>query len=530
MKKNLPVTGKERTYSSKINILSTTDLKGIIKDVNADFVEISGYTEAELLNKNHNILRHPDMPPAAFQNLWDALKAGRPWMGLVKNRCKNGDHYWVNAYVTPILKDGRVVEYQSVRTKPSRDLVARADTIYGRVMAGKLPLALRFPFPGMRVRLLAATLVTAMAGIVLGISMGGAWMQVLVPLAGFGLLAGGWCWATLAPLARLRQQARAVVHNPLCQYVYTGRMDEYGEIDFALRMLSAETGAAVGRVAEAAKRLAEQTREMSASVEKSRMSIMTQQSETEQVATAVNQMSASVQEVARNARHTAELAEHADEGAASGRRVVVETGDAIRHLSSEVDRATQVIHELQVRSNEINTVVEVIRGIAEQTNLLALNAAIEAARAGEGGRGFAVVADEVRSLASRTQNSTKEIQSMIEKLQAGAESSVQVMGDSRRQAEQCVVQAGEAGGSLEAITRSVGAISEMSVQIAAAVDQQSAVSEQINRSVTSIRHSSEDNAEAILRIEQSATALAELAHNLELLAVQFWDRIHYKTS
>ncbi|MCG5514027.1 PAS domain-containing methyl-accepting chemotaxis protein [Ectothiorhodospira shaposhnikovii] len=526
MKKNLPVTGREKTFSSQVNILSTTDLKGIITDVNGDFIEISGYTEAELLNKNHNILRHPDMPPAAFQNLWDSLKAGRSWMGVVKNRCKNGDHYWVNAYVTPIRKDGRVVEYQSVRTRPDRALVERAEAVYAQVMAGRLPRALRWPLPGVRVRLPMLILAAAAVGGVMGLFAGGSAAQVLAPTAGFGVLAGTWAWFGVSPLARLQQRARVVVHNPLCQFVYTGRTDEYGEIDFALRMLAAETGAAVGRVAEAAKRLSEQTREMVTSVEHSRKSIMAQQAETEQVATAVNQMSASVQEVASSARHTAQSAEHADEGAVSGRRLVVETGAAIGHLSREVDRATQVIHDLQTRSNEISKVVEVIQGIAEQTNLLALNAAIEAARAGEEGRGFAVVADEVRSLASRTQKSTQEIQDMIEKLQAGAESSVQVMGQSREQAERCVIQAEEAAESLEAITRSVGAITEMSIQIATAVDQQSAVSEDINRSVTNIRHSAEENADAILKIEQAAGELADLSRHLELLAMQFWDRIH----
>ncbi|SEQ05971.1 aerotaxis receptor [Ectothiorhodospira magna] len=526
MKKNLPVTGKEKTFSSQVNILSTTDLKGIITDVNDDFIEISGYTEAELLNKNHNILRHPDMPPAAFQNLWDSLKAGKSWMGLVKNRCKNGDHYWVNAYVTPIQREGKVVEYQSVRTRPSRELINRAETLYAKVMAGNLPLALKLPLPGVRERLLILIIGAGLTGMGLGFWLGGSGWQVALPGLGFILLASAWTWFSLAPLIRLRNRTRKVVHNPLCQFVYTGRTDEYGEIDFALRMLSAETGAAVGRVAEAAKRLAGQIQEMVASVEKSRREILAQQAETEQVATAVNQMSASVHEVALSAGHTATAAEHADNGASAGRQVVVDTGKAIGHLAREVDQATQLIHELQTHSDEISTVVEVIQGIAEQTNLLALNAAIEAARAGEEGRGFAVVADEVRNLASRTQKSTREIQAMIEKLQAGAQSSVQVMGQSREQAERCVTQAEEAAESLESITRSVGAITEMSIQIATAVNQQSTVSEDINRSVTQIRHSSEDNADAILKIEQAAGELAKLSQHLELLAQQFWDRIH----
>ncbi|MCG5514586.1 MULTISPECIES: PAS domain-containing methyl-accepting chemotaxis protein [unclassified Ectothiorhodospira] len=526
MKKNLPVTGREKTFSANVNILSTTDAKGTITDVNDDFVDISGFSADELLRQNHNIVRHPDMPPAAFQNLWDTIKGGQSWMGLVKNRCKNGDHYWVSAYVTPIHHNGRITEYQSVRTRPPRECVERADRLYAQVMAGQTLWVLRWPMPGLRMRLLGAVGLAGMLGWLGGILMGAPAIQTLVPVLLFVALAAGWAGWVTRPLARLQAQARSVVRNPLCQYVYTGRVDEVGEIQFAMRMLATETGAAVGRVAEAARRLSRQIKDMVGVIEQTRQEILREQAETDQVATAVNEMAASVQEVARNAQHTARSAEEADTSADSGRRVVVSTGEAIGHLSDEVERATQAIHELEQRTEEISTVVEVIQGIAEQTNLLALNAAIEAARAGEEGRGFAVVADEVRSLAARTQNATQEIQSMIERLQAGAQSSVQVMGQSQEQAGRSVRQADEAAQSLEEIARSVSSITEMSVQIATAVDEQSAVSEEINRSITNIRHSADGNAEAIVNIEQAAEELTQLSEHLEVLAGQFWDRIH----
>ena len=137
MKKNLPVTGVEEDYPESINILSTTDPKGMIRYVNDDFIKLSGFNEDELLNHNHNIVRHPDMPPAAFADLWDNIKQEQPWMGIVKNRCKNGNHYWVNAYVSPIIRDGKIVEYQSVRRKPSREQINRADALYGQLNEGQ---------------------------------------------------------------------------------------------------------------------------------------------------------------------------------------------------------------------------------------------------------------------------------------------------------------------------------------------------------------------------------------------------------
>ena len=121
MKKNYPVTEIERSVATDQIIISSTDTKGAIRSVNADFIDISGFTEEELIGKNHNIVRHPDMPPGAFENLWKTLKQGRPWMGIVKNRCKNGDYYWVDAYVTPMLEKGTIVGYESTRVRASAE-------------------------------------------------------------------------------------------------------------------------------------------------------------------------------------------------------------------------------------------------------------------------------------------------------------------------------------------------------------------------------------------------------------------------
>jgi aerotaxis receptor len=143
MKKNLPITGVEKTFSEDANILSTTDLKGSITYINKDFIDISGFEADELVGFNHNIVRHPEMPPAAFQNLWDTVKEGRSWMGIVKNRCKNGDHYWVDAYVTPIRENGQTVEYQSVRSLAKEEYRARADKLYQQLNQGKVPSTIK---------------------------------------------------------------------------------------------------------------------------------------------------------------------------------------------------------------------------------------------------------------------------------------------------------------------------------------------------------------------------------------------------
>ncbi|MHB1099681.1 MAG: methyl-accepting chemotaxis protein [Burkholderiales bacterium] len=140
MKINLPVTQIERPFPKGTRIVSKTDLKGITTYVNDGFVEMSGFTREELIGKNHNVVRHPDMPPQAFKWLWDTLKAGLPWRGIVKNRCKNGDHYWVNALVVPVLSKGSIVGYMSVRRAPTRQQIEEAEALYRQLNETKAPI------------------------------------------------------------------------------------------------------------------------------------------------------------------------------------------------------------------------------------------------------------------------------------------------------------------------------------------------------------------------------------------------------
>lgn len=246
-----------------------------------------------------------------------------------------------------------------------------------------------------------------------------------------------------------------------------------------------------------------------------------QQRETEQVATAMNEMTATVMEVSNNAEQAAESTGQADTQAQEGRQVVNDTVESINLLAKEVDSAANVIHELEQNSDSIGSVLEVIRGIAEQTNLLALNAAIEAARAGEQGRGFAVVADEVRSLASRTQQSTQEIQSMIERLQSGAQRAVEVMATSRTRAQSSVEKSEKAGDSLTVITEAMSNIMAMNTQIAEASKQQSEVAEEINQNIVNISTIAEESASSTSELSQSNIALAELSSKLQGLVGQF---------
>ena len=246
-----------------------------------------------------------------------------------------------------------------------------------------------------------------------------------------------------------------------------------------------------------------------------------QQQETDQVAISINEMSASAVEVSKSAEHVAMAASDAEREALNGREVVGQTVDSINNLANEVELASEVMHNLKGESENIGTVLDVIKGIAEQTNLLALNAAIEAARAGEQGRGFAVVADEVRTLAGRTQQSTQEIQDMIESLQSGTHEAVSVMDKSRDMAKESVEFASEAGSYLDTITHSVGDISNMTTQIATASQQQSAVVEEINKSVVAITNLANKTSDDAQQVSSNSQQLTDMANTLKDLVKHF---------
>jgi methyl-accepting chemotaxis protein len=261
--------------------------------------------------------------------------------------------------------------------------------------------------------------------------------------------------------------------------------------------------------------------ELSSITEQGSKSIAQQAKETDQVATAIHEMSTTVHEVAQNAGEAAGAANQADQEAKQGKTQVENAITAINALSGQVQGSADVIQRLRSDSDNIGSVLEVIRGVAEQTNLLALNAAIEAARAGEQGRGFAVVADEVRTLAQRTQESTDEIQAMIEQLQKAAQEAVVSMDVSLRSTEETVKTAGEAGTSLDAILQAVESIRDMNDMIASAAEEQSLVAEEINRNVVNIVDLSQVSADSTQQVNHASEGLAKQADNLHNLVSQF---------
>lgn len=505
MRNNQPVTQKEVTYPPHFNLLSTTTLSSHIKYASKEFCDVAGYTLDELVNQPHNMVRHPDMPPEAFKDMWEHLKAGKSWMGMVKNRCKNGDHYWVDAFASPIKENGKVVEYQSVRLCPSRQHVDNADKLYKQIKAGKTPWQLKMPRTRLWQRLGLGFIVAAGISFAADRFFAGAGLPLMLVLT--ILMA----YQFTRRLESLSQEARKVFDNPLMELVYNSRVDDLSEIQLAMKMRQSEINAVVGRIQDASIQIGEAAKMSSHNSARTAGNLDTQTRETEQLATAITQMNVTATEIAQNAQAASDATTHAKNAARDGMHAVEQTVDAIGEMASQLKTASSVIEQLSSQSAMIGQVMEVIQSIAEQTNLLALNAAIEAARAGEQGRGFAVVADEVRKLAQRSTESTEEIKEVITSIQTSTRNAVNTIEQGNKLSVSCVESAHVSGDKLTALLSQVSDIAMRNEQIATAIEEMVNVTEDMNRSVQSI---SDVSTETLGLAENTQNECRQLANNL----------------
>ncbi|WP_236174554.1 methyl-accepting chemotaxis protein [Pseudomonas pseudonitroreducens] len=349
---------------------------------------------------------------------------------------------------------------------------------------------------------------------------------LIVASAALALLVGALAsllitWMIVRPLRQVIGMASRIAEGDLSVSIDVRRKDEVGQLMGAVGSMADSLRGIVSRLSAGVGQITASAQALSSVTERTQHGVNSQKAETDQVATAMNQMAATVHDVARNAEEAASSAEQADGKVASGQDVVRQTLGRIEQLAEAVRAATQSIEQLGRESQSIGSVLDVIKNVAEQTNLLALNAAIEAARAGEQGRGFAVVADEVRALARRTQQSTAEIETLIAALQSGANTSVQRMQRSHALVEMTVGDAVQTEAALGTIASAVAVIHQMNQQIAAASEQQSAVAEEISRSVTSIRGIADESAQAMQSTASSSVELAQLSRELQGLVGQF---------
>ena len=524
MRNNQPVTLREISFNSKLTLTSATDHTGRISYVNSDFQVVSGYTEQELLHQPHNIIRHPDMPEMAFANLWQTIQNGQSWMGIVKNRTKNGDYYWVDAFVTPRLRQGKIIGYESVRVQPDPNVLDRAKKLYERINSGqssvtwleRLGSCNRFLIVWALLQLIFLSLLQAyfdFKALFGAIIFVGNILLILIPLN-----------SLLKPLKSAAKDAELIIKNPLMQKIYTDEIGEAGRILLAVKLLKAKCRTIIRRIMLATTPLAENTQISYQRIVEVSAAMQNQLQEIGSMLSSIQALSVAVEDVAKSAANAADAASNVNQKSKETMSKVTDTLDLINKLESAANQAEAVIMILSDQSNHIGKVLDVIQGIAEQTNLLALNAAIEAARAGEQGRGFAVVADEVRTLAGRTRQSTDEIHSMIAALQSGVSNAVREMSKVRELAATGAEHGKNSTGLLDETVHSVSVINEMIINIACSVENQSQVSRQLSRSVESIDQLTQETTRLADQANFSSQKALDLSQDLSMLVEQFEEK------
>ena len=518
MRNNQPVSQQAYAFPADQTLVSVTDLKGRITYCNAAFTAVSGYQQSELLGQAHNIVRHPDMPEEAFRDMWATIEAKRPWTGLVKNRRKNGDHYWVNANATPMLDGEQITGYLSVRTSPDPAAVAAAEALYAQMQADAAAGRTRYTLqhgqvlraglygrvqrllkPGVLMRL--ALLQLLLGALLLALVLLGTPALAIAPaLAVAAGLTVAATWATaVRPLARLVEDANHLASGDLAHAVTTGDQGFVGQLQQALNQMSVNLRTVVSDVRHEIDELNTSVREIADGNEDMSARTESQASSLEETAASMEQINSTVQSSAASAARGHELA------------------STTSHITQRSNEAVQsVAHTMQgiaESSSRITEIIHLIEGVAFQTNILALNAAVEAARAGDQGRGFAVVAAEVRALAQRTTAAAKEVKQLI------SESSDRVSTGG--------AQTQTALGRMEEALQAVGKVGTVLEEISTASSEQTLGIAQINEAITQMDSLTQQNAAMVEELAATARALqgqtAEVSNSMRLFRLKAGD-------
>lgn len=442
------MAGKQYHLAPDAVILSTADLAGNIVDYNDAFKEAAGYSDEELIGQPHKILRHPDMPKEAFQDFWHTIQAGRPWFGIVKNKRKNGDYYWVAANASPIMKNGQITGYLSVRYPASTEQIQQAGALYANVKAGRAD----FPYTKcsykpwkLPLSVLLMVIAFALPIILADISLIPLIISSLVAISVIAFVSYQLYLADgISP--RLRRGIESITNSE-----FKNPIDDQSPWGFALNMIRSRVGEASARNYESM----QATQAMNETLNQTNASIM---SSIDQTASSLHQISSAVQANTHNAHLAADLALDMKNESAKGVDVMQQT--------------IQAMQSIQESSHQISAIITLIDSIAFQTNLLAINATIEAARAGEHGKGFAVVADEVRKLANKSAEAAKDIKSLIDSSVTRVEKGTSLAHESNKM--------------LNDISNSISQVTDMVGEIANASNEQGIGINQIHQAIMQI--------------------------------------------
>jgi len=473
------MTDERVNYNKEDSLISTTTADSHITSCNEDFCKVAGFQEEELIGKPHNTIRHPDMPKAAFAQLWEYIKSGRSWMGLVKNSTKSGGNYWVTAFVTPIKDaNGKILEYQSVRTRPEEEQIIRAKQTYQNLSKGG---SSKKRFQWVNLSLLLSILV--LTSVVLSGLIGLPWW-ISASAAALHLLVSS---RIKNRHSKVQSLAKKQYDNQLMEYPYTGCVDDWSLIELALAMKTSELRAVTARSLETTVIIKNTNIEELVSREQLTTNLESQQVAVEAMEDSAEGMRTEIVQASEDAQENANYARSVQKIALDGQDIVNQTLEAAHQLHKELLGSQSSLEQLDKEVSSVSSILALIQSIAEQTNLLALNAAIEAARAGETGRGFAVVADEVRTLSEKTTQSVDDIRSKIEGLQVTVNNTSKCIAAGQSYSNTSVERAEQSHASFTDIVSHINAVGERSEKTSTSLSDLSLVTNEIVAHITRMK-------------------------------------------